>query len=527
MVYGESAYALVVENQYPQISCDANGNVKKADFQSTATLMGGEKPITEDINFTLAAYGFTADSKNFYCIGQDATNYIYTNNDKSLVVSLAKDLAFAGNNTGVTIRRPSDGWSGSASANNFKKLNLSVNDGVAMITSPADYAPEVEDCYTYIKATYPTSAAVADQLNFTNCIATHKVNTGASGVPYNFRGEWQPNTDYYSDETHIDLVYTLEGTTKKYWICKTGHTSNSTFNGDEQNKWTPFQGQYENLATGLLLAEEAVIGGLKVNAADVIGTLSADQIDVTSLSANEVHVTDSSKQEKVTIADIDVVTPIRYERYEVSQYKETVKGENGAGAYPLTSTTLATFTTTSAGAHVNIPDVIINCYVHNYDGHNNANTTVNVDLIGPGGSSQEIKHASVADNTGNNRIVEGSKYLTAITAGEYRIVVSGTANLNKKQWTGDCSKAVIDVTFKDAISISYDNQENDGVKIGPNGIAIKSGTDSIAMVIEPDGVKTSGLVRSDPVSGVTNIQIIANESQATDTSGRTLYILIP
>lgn len=527
MVYGESAYALVVENQYPQISCDANGNVKKADFQSTATLMGGEKPITEDVAFTISAYGFTADSKNFYCIGQDATNYIYTNNDKSLVVSLAKDLAFAGNNTGVTIRRPSDGWSGSASANNFKKLNLSVNDGVAMITSPTDYAPEVEDCYTYIKATYPTSAAVADQLSFTNCIATHKVNTGASGVPYNFRGEWQPNTDYYSDETHIDLVYTLEGTTKKYWICKTEHTSNSTFNGDEQNKWTPFKGQYENLATGLLLAEEAVIGGLKVNAADVIGTLSADQIDVTSLSANEVHVTDSSKQEKVTIANIDVVTPIRYERYEVSQYKETVKGENGAGAYPLTYTTLATFTTTSAGAHVNIPDVVINCYVHNYDGNNGNNTIVNVDLIGPSGSSQEIKHASVVGNTGNNRIVEGSKYLVATTAGEYRIVVSGTANLNKKQWTGDCSKAVIDVTFKDAISISYDNQENDGVKIGPNGIAIKSGVDSIAMVIEPDGVKTSGLVRSDPINGVTNIKIISNESEATDTTGGTLYILIP
>lgn len=55
----------------------------------------------------------------------------------------------------------------------------------------------------------------------------------------------------------------------------------------------------------------------------------------------------------------------------------------------------------------------------------------------------------------------------------------------------------------------------------------RKGDEAVSIKIEDDGIKTTGLVRTE-ANGVTNIKIIHSESEAgLDPSDGTLYILIP
>ena len=97
---------------------------------------------------------------------------------------------------------------------------------------------------------------------------------GASGtaIPYTFRGEWEPSTDYYHNGQRVDIVKVTSDNSATYYICtETGtgingyHTSGSTFASDlALGYWEEFEGEYENIATGFLFAETGLIQNLKV-----------------------------------------------------------------------------------------------------------------------------------------------------------------------------------------------------------------------------------------------------------------------
>lgn len=99
-----------------------------------------------------------------------------------------------------------------------------------------------------------------------------KVNTGTAGAPgadggsgpgVVYRGDWAPNTQYFSSSIRVDVV---RGSDSEYWLAKVGHTSTGTGAVDKPitgtsytNQWRAFGATFESVATDILLARDATI----------------------------------------------------------------------------------------------------------------------------------------------------------------------------------------------------------------------------------------------------------------------------
>ncbi len=88
------------------------------------------------------------------------------------------------------------------------------------------------------------------------CITGSQGQTGLPGAMIRPRGRWDKNTEYYHNDAFVDVVI-YDGLN---WLCKTTHTSTSSF---DSTKWEDFH-DFENVATNVLLAQNATI--------DVLGT---------------------------------------------------------------------------------------------------------------------------------------------------------------------------------------------------------------------------------------------------------------
>lgn len=80
----------------------------------------------------------------------------------------------------------------------------------------------------------------------------------------NFRGNYDASARYYGNRYRVDAV---KGTDGKYYVARTDaapdYANNETFNvaPPDTSKWNPFGGNFESVATQLLLAENANIAG--------------------------------------------------------------------------------------------------------------------------------------------------------------------------------------------------------------------------------------------------------------------------
>jgi hypothetical protein len=102
-----------------------------------------------------------------------------------------------------------------------------------------------------------------------------KVNTGAAGTPgldgadggtgpgVVYRGDWAPNTAYFSSSVRIDVV---RGSNSQYYLTKVGHTSTADGAVDKPitgtsylNQWSSFGATFSSVATDILLAQDATI----------------------------------------------------------------------------------------------------------------------------------------------------------------------------------------------------------------------------------------------------------------------------
>lgn len=88
------------------------------------------------------------------------------------------------------------------------------------------------------------------------CITGSQGQTGLPGAMIRPRGKWDKNTEYYHNDAFVDVVI-YDGLN---WLCKTTHTSTSSF---DSTKWKEFS-KFANVATNVLLAQNATI--------DVLGT---------------------------------------------------------------------------------------------------------------------------------------------------------------------------------------------------------------------------------------------------------------
>lgn len=83
---------------------------------------------------------------------------------------------------------------------------------------------------------------------------------GEPGIPYTFCGNWEPcPTKYYHNSTRIDIVKYGSN----YYIRNADHDDECESQWTPLY-WTPFVGQYKNIATDFLFADNAMIQKLKV-----------------------------------------------------------------------------------------------------------------------------------------------------------------------------------------------------------------------------------------------------------------------
>lgn len=88
-------------------------------------------------------------------------------------------------------------------------------------------------------------------------------------VPLVFRGEWVEGDIHFGTENRRDLVKVTTSSTASYFMSNSSlppegliaSNSNKPGTPGGNNYWIPFDGSYQSIATGLLLAEKANIGG--------------------------------------------------------------------------------------------------------------------------------------------------------------------------------------------------------------------------------------------------------------------------
>jgi len=86
---------------------------------------------------------------------------------------------------------------------------------------------------------------------------------GGVGPGVVYRGDWAPNTTYFSSSIRVDVV---RGSDSEYYLAKTGHTSTALGTLDKPitgtsytTYWRPFGATFESVATDILLARDATI----------------------------------------------------------------------------------------------------------------------------------------------------------------------------------------------------------------------------------------------------------------------------
>jgi hypothetical protein len=86
---------------------------------------------------------------------------------------------------------------------------------------------------------------------------------GGAGPGVVYRGDWEPNTAYFSSSVRIDVV---RGSNSQYYLTKVGHTSTADGAVDKPitgtsylNQWSSFGATFSSVATDILLAKDATI----------------------------------------------------------------------------------------------------------------------------------------------------------------------------------------------------------------------------------------------------------------------------
>ena len=90
-----------------------------------------------------------------------------------------------------------------------------------------------------------------------------KGDDGSRGPFMTFRRKYDPTKQYTGSTTHVDAVYTEDSSgNKTYWVAKpTAGIFSAKIPNTSSAYWEAFQGQFESIATGLALVEEANIAG--------------------------------------------------------------------------------------------------------------------------------------------------------------------------------------------------------------------------------------------------------------------------
>lgn len=243
LINGVDAYTLTLSNQSPVFT-----RGKDVKYTCQGYILGGGaklKPINcvSSIPYKVGTEFFTGEIRGVYLsdgsINLDASTAVYGVDTQYSLTELAS--------------KPN-------------KLSVAGGDSDTLTWT---YNTEIKDTDTPIFGVIVKYLIGGEPLYQSALLGPSYVSNGRDGLPYIFRGEWKEGKNYYCNDDRVDLVYIVDGDQRKYYRCiltknglSTAADKPGTTGGNEY--WKAFEGNYENIATGFLLAEEAYIKNLGV-----------------------------------------------------------------------------------------------------------------------------------------------------------------------------------------------------------------------------------------------------------------------
>jgi hypothetical protein len=247
---GVDAYTVVISNESHTLPAANDGTVSSPDFSGSGTDIYVFKGITP------VAYG--ASGANTFSVSASPTN-----------VTLGEASTIA-----PYIRRYAD------------LTAMSADSGKVEFAITARDANAVETIMTRVQS-FAKSRAGTDGEN----------GTDGSSPALVYRGVYDVGVTYYGNSSRVDAVKYND----TYWRAKITAGEFSAQTPSEGTYWTAFGASFESIATGLLLAEKALIENLSVNYYEGVavgtGTLTATAEVVTPASAGV------KRKDKITLTN--------------------------------------------------------------------------------------------------------------------------------------------------------------------------------------------------------------------------------
>lgn len=316
---------------------------------------------------------------------------------------------------------------------------------------------------------------------------------GTSAVPYMNQGVWESGKTYVKNDQQVDVV--KHG--NSWWMCNVASSTRPSFTASD---WTQFAGSFSNIATGLLVADDAVIQNLKV--AEVATALTGKRITINQGGAAENGGGNNSILGFASGAEDPGITisgdPIPENIFNVSNTYHYLNGElvisadTGNEDVYLNS---GTFTTNGFTIRSGNSNFTINFAFYHLNGGQRESV-----LIDPqyGLNGAEVK--IIARNVSNNNdtvlaryVWNGSSYQrmynspdpdVTLSAGTYRLgfISSGGSwndytTINEQpyyEWLSVYENESVYVATVNGYIIdqAYTGTAKEGVTIGPNGILV-------------------------------------------------------
>lgn len=306
-------------------------------------------------------------------------------------------------------------------------------------------------------------------------------NDGAVGPMLVYRGEYNKNDrgEYDTDGSGRTIQQTYYGTDlrrdvvwhdNRWWMAL--DVRSITPNGSGQfsavvpgtsagnSYWSSFEGNFSNVATGLLLADKAFLDKAIVR---YLQTYDPDSSAKITAEENWMELADSDgvTRFKLTGDNVDLGTPVN--TYSIPSVYKARKLTTSSGSHSI-SEVLASNIVVSSGDTIQIPSIGITTGLS--DSGATASTSVVVTLYN-GYTSIWSRTASTSNSGADTRTTStGSGTITNATAGTYRLEIE----IDVTYTTGDIPMAIytFDAVANGSVAVSGDNAQM--VQIGANGL---------------------------------------------------------
>lgn len=347
-----------------------------------------------------------------------------------------------------------------------------------------------------------------------------KVLSGGTAPASPYRGLYKADTLYYGSLERTDIVkyvasgndHSLDGYYRANPLAYAHESPNqgSPFRGiapGNTDYWLPFQGQFENLATGLAFIEQLIVQRLNT-AGEGVNTGKRIVIEGNKLVMYD-GVNDTEPRLLITGDDLSEAHASEYFNFPSNQYAMDYinRQYRGTGLRVEQKSSGVTFNVSGDGAILSVPDMLIDLSagLNSYNGSQTGFVTFDLYweldgeyVTGDGSYDGEFGYVGSYQNKQYNAEISFDGFTIPISAGQH------TLKLCAEMWASGCVDTESNLVFVayasphtnyNNIPISYPQQKTE---VGANGFQVSFGSEQLFKCLI-SGSTTTFLMQSNRV----------------------------